>query len=139
MEDELYHYGVLGMKWGRRKQRAKSGSSKTGKVSNIKKNVQKKLANVDKEKVKKIAKTSAVIAGAAALAIAAPHVASFTMSQVNSFNRNNIYREWLYNHDMVANKGFDYLGNNTYMRTTGGGNSRSGSFVSEIIKGKKKF
>ena len=37
--DELYHYGILGMRWGRRKESvAGSGSKISGKVKNTKKN-----------------------------------------------------------------------------------------------------
>ena len=37
--DELYHYGILGMRWGRRKESvAGSGSKISGKVKKMKKN-----------------------------------------------------------------------------------------------------
>lgn len=70
-EDYLCHHGVKGMKWGRRKQRTTSVKSRrSNKTNKIKKTIQKKLTNVDKDKVKTIAKTSAVIAGRAAVAVA---------------------------------------------------------------------
>ena len=76
-EDYLCHYGVLGMKWGRRKQRVSSGTRKkssnkksnvkSNKKSNLKTKVSKTLSKIDKEKVKSIAKTSAVITGKVAI------------------------------------------------------------------------
>lgn len=42
MENELYHYGVLGMKWGVRKSQSKSSSSK-------RKNEQRKLSDDARE------------------------------------------------------------------------------------------
>ena len=42
MENELYHYGVLGMKWGVRKSQSKSSSSK-------RKNGQRKLSDDARE------------------------------------------------------------------------------------------
>lgn len=55
--DELYHYGVLGMKWGIRKQNETSG---TGRVRG-----RKKLTNAQKQKIKKIAIGAGIGLGAA--------------------------------------------------------------------------
>lgn len=81
-EDYLMHYGVLGMKWGIRKDRGSSGKSsgesgssgkkkdknQESRVQKAKKSVKEKLANIDKEKVKDVAKSTAVVAGKVAVA-----------------------------------------------------------------------
>lgn len=69
-EDYLCHHGVKGMKWGRRKQRTKSGGvkkSSTKKVS-LKSKINKTLKKVDKDKVKLIAATAAITLGSVAAA-----------------------------------------------------------------------
>lgn len=85
-EDYLCHHGVKGMKWGRRKQRVSSGTRKTTTSSSKKTTpkprndissneaaeLNKALAKyyekqIRKQKVKKIAKTAAVIAGGIAV------------------------------------------------------------------------
>lgn len=78
-EDYLCHHGVKGMKWGRRKDRRTSSSggirkkaenlkkSVSNKVSNTKKRIKKTLDKVDKEKIKKVAKTTTIVAGSVAV------------------------------------------------------------------------
>lgn len=68
--DELYHYGVKGMKWGVRRQRAvaSSGGTRTATRSG---NFRAKLANPKtKETAKKGAKIAAKVLGGAALTYA---------------------------------------------------------------------
>ena len=71
--DELYHYGVLGMKWGHRKSSTKVGTNKKSRISKdkekqIKKNVSKGKKKVDemrKQKVKTFLKDAAVVTSGA--------------------------------------------------------------------------
>ena len=51
MENELYHYGVLGMKWGVRKDRSRSsGSTKTSKNSKDKQVRSRRRSDVKKRR-----------------------------------------------------------------------------------------
>lgn len=94
-EDELYHHGVKGMKWGRRKQRVLKGrSTGSGKKSNTK--TQKKMSDASKQKIKKIAKTTAVVAGKVAIGtLLGSYGAIAAMSLLNQYadNRTNRYVE----------------------------------------------
>lgn len=103
-EDYLCHHGVRGMKWGIRKRRVSSGKSRGSKKTtqiknksvNVKKNVKKKIENIDKEKVKKVAKTTAVVAGKAAVGILVGTYGSMLgMSILNGYadTRNRRYIE----------------------------------------------
>ena len=78
MNDELYHYGVPGMKWGRRKQIVRTANRQVGKHANYytKKNAVKKAIAADNMKrVKKYGASrvnaSNVLRGAGAAAGAA--------------------------------------------------------------------
>lgn len=75
-DDYLVHYGVLGMKWGVRKKRETKSTGKprssskkkqVDKASVIKQRVQNTLSKIDKQKVKKVVKTGAIVAGAITL------------------------------------------------------------------------
>lgn len=98
-ENSLTHYGVMGMKWGRRKSKASKGSnvktsnkskstSKNG--SGIKKKIQNITSKVDKEKVKKIAKTTAIVAGSVAAAATLGTLGSVAYSNImNNYNKSS--------------------------------------------------
>lgn len=100
-ENSLTHYGVMGMKWGRRKSKTSKGSnvknankskSNSKKTSSIKKNIQNITSKIDKEKVKKIAKTSAKVAGAVATTALLGSIGTMAYSQmislVNEYSNN---------------------------------------------------
>lgn len=88
-EDELYHYGKLGMKWGVRKSRPKSSGSSNRSIKKKKINTAKKqkiLTDARKQKLKSIAKTTAVVAGSV--------LAATTLGTIGSIAYSNIMREW---------------------------------------------
>lgn len=116
MEDYLCHHGVKGMKWGRRKAHKSSASGAKTKRSTLK----NKLSKIDKEKVKSIAKTTAAVAGGAALAIVLPKVSSEAYNAISSWaaanHRAGLRKDWYNYIDMTTNKGFTYIGKGTYVR-----------------------
>lgn len=76
MEDYLCHHGVPGMKWGKRKQKVSSGTRKNTTSSS------KKTKQISKQKIKKIAETSALFVGKAALGVALGAVGFYAFDQV---------------------------------------------------------
>lgn len=89
-EDEIYHYGKLGMKWGVRKSRPKSSGSRNRSVKKKKVNTAKKqkiLTDARKQTLKKIAKTAAITAGSVAAAATLGTLGSVAFSTVmNNWN-----------------------------------------------------
>ena len=79
--NELYHYGVLGMKWGRRKTRS---INKISKKSNSKNKKQKETKTFYSEK-KKAATMIAIGAGSVAASLALSKISSYTY---NNFKNN---------------------------------------------------
>lgn len=89
MDQETYeyiqHHGVKGMRWGVRKKRPK-GVSRSKKSTSIEKriNIKDRIKNVDKEKVKKVAKTSAKVLGRVAAASLLGYTGSVLYSNILS-------------------------------------------------------
>lgn len=86
-ENSLTHYGVLGMKWGRRKSKASKGSNSKSsskksskKTSNVKK-TNKVLTDSRKQTLKSIAKTTAKVAGAVAATTLLGYAGSMAYSE----------------------------------------------------------
>lgn len=91
-EDYLCHHGVKGMKWGRRKQRVLKGrQSGTSKKSSAK--TQRKMSDASKQKIKNVAKTTAVVAGKVAIgALLGSYGAMAAMSLINQYADNRTRR-----------------------------------------------
>lgn len=84
-EDELYHYGKLGMKWGVRKSRPKSSGSSNRSIKKKKINTAKKqkiLTDARKQKLKSIAKTSAIVVGKTAVTLGMIAIGGAAYSEV---------------------------------------------------------
>lgn len=83
-EDYLCHHGVLGMKWGRRKQRPKSSGVKRAKKSSNKSNAKKQkiLTDSRKQTIKKVAKTTAKVTGAVAATALLGSIGSMAYSEL---------------------------------------------------------
>lgn len=96
MNNELYHHGVLGMKWGIRKNRSKSSNSikKIGKKNSVSskkktslaKKKKKLLTDSQKQTLKQVGKTAAIVAGSV--------ISATTLGYLGSVAYSTAMREW---------------------------------------------
>ena len=85
--NSLCHYGVMGMKWGRRKSKAKSSGKKASKSSKK----TKYLTDSRKQKIKTVAKTAAKIAGGVAAASILGYAGSVAFNEIsNALSTSNV-------------------------------------------------
>lgn len=88
----IYHHGVKGMKWGVRHDRRKGSVAKRRaaqkkkqlKKKSIKERVKERIAKVDKQKVKDIAKTSAFMVGKVAALAALGSIGYMTVNELSN-------------------------------------------------------
>lgn len=90
----ICHYGTKGMHWGvrhdRRKQsvakRRAAQKKKVAKKKSIRERAKERIAKVDKQKVKKIAKTTALVLGRVAVAATLGYIGSMGYSELIRLN-----------------------------------------------------
>lgn len=130
-ENSLTHHGVKGMKWGRRKDRRSSSSgvirkrvsnaknSISKKASDTKAKVKKTISKIDKDKVKKVAKTSAVIAGKVAVGSLLGYAGVMAFNEITNLRSERAHL--LSENENLKSKAFDLWGEANRLGQTASG------------------